>query len=116
MAGLGARYAILLAPLRYGAAFGKGRLRVEAYIDTGEKERTKEIFDKLCKLCEKRQEIEQSISEELEWNSIDDKRASRISLYYPDEIRLTEEARAWLVEAMGKMRDAFDPVLKDFRD
>ena len=91
---------------------------MEAYIDTGEKERTKEIFDKLC---EKRQEIEQSISEELEWNSIDDKRASRISLYYPDEIRLTEEARwpearAWLVEAVGKMRDAFDPVLKDLRD
>lgn len=43
MAGLGARYAILLAPLRYGAAFGKDRLRVEAYIDTGEKERTKKI-------------------------------------------------------------------------
>lgn len=49
--------------LHYGAAFGKDGLRVETYVDTGEKGPTKKILDKLY---EKRQEIEQGISEELE--------------------------------------------------
>ena len=98
---------------------GKTDSEWKRIIDTREEgsTREKEIFDKLY---EKRQEIEQSISEELEWGRIDDKRASRISLYYPGEIRVMEEerwpeARTWLVEAMGKMRDVFDPVLKALR-
>lgn len=49
--------------LHYGAAFGKDGLRVETYVDTGEKEPTKKILDKLY---EKRQVIEQGTSEELE--------------------------------------------------
>ena len=105
--------------LRYSAAFcrpdGKYRLRAEAYIDTGDKEATKETFDKLHG---RKQKIEQAVGEALEWDRLDHRRASRVSLYFPGEIRITDEerwpeARDWLVQAMGKMRTAFDPVIQE---
>ena len=108
---------------RYSAAFcrpdGRRLLRAEAYIKTGERESTKEAFDALR---EKREQIEQAVCEELEWDDhVDRGRASRISLYFPDEIRVTDEerwpeARDWLIQAMGKMRAAFDPALQELRD
>ena len=106
---------------RYSAAFsrpdGRHRLRAEAYIDTGDAETTKKAFDDLWGL---KQQIEQAVGEELEWDPLDDGRASRISLYFPDDIRIADEdrwpeARAWLVQAMGKMRAAFDPVIKELQ-
>lgn len=103
--------------LRYSAVFYRpaGRLRVEAYIDAGDKEATKEAFDKLH---DRKQQIERAVGEELEWNRMDDKQGSRVSLYFPDEIRITDEdrwpeARDWLVQAMGKMRTAFDPAIRE---
>ena len=108
---------------RYSAAFcrpdGRRLLRAEAYIKTGERKSTKEAFDALR---EKREQIEQAVCEELEWDDhVDRGRASRISLYFPDEIRVTDEerwpeARDWLIQAMGKMRAAFDPALQELRD
>lgn len=105
--------------LRYSAAFcrtarGYG-LRAEAYIDTGDRETTKAAFDALL---ERREQIEPAVGEELDWDRLDDRRASRISLYFPDRLRVTDEerwpeARAWLIQAMGKMRSAFDPVLEE---
>ena len=109
------------ALLKYSAAFcrtaGGYGLRAEAYIDTGDRETTKEAFDGLR---EKQGQIEQTVGDELDWDRLDDKRASRISLYFPDRVRVTDEerwpeARTWLVQAMGKMRDAFDPILKELQ-
>ena len=108
--------------LRYSAAFcrldGRPRLRAEAYIDTRDQKSTKAVFDDLYR---QKARIEEKVGEELEWDRIDRKQASRISLYYPREIRVTDEerwpdARSWLVEAMGKMRDAFNPVLRELPD
>ena len=102
--------------LKYSAVFsGRYRLRVEAYIDTEDKETTKEAFDKLHN---RKQQIEQAVGEALEWDRLDDKRASRVSLYFPGEIRITDEdrwpeARAWLVQAMGKIRTAFNSVIQE---
>ena len=107
--------------LRYNTAFcrsGKShRLRAEAYIDTGDKETTKAAFDDLHR---RKEQIEKAVGEALEWNRLDNKRASRASIYYPDEIRVTDEklwpdALSWLVEAMGRMRDAFNPVLQELQ-
>ena len=106
---------------RYSAAFcrpdGRYRLRAEAYIDTGNAETTKKTFDDLR---DRKQQIEQAVGEELQWDSLDNSRASRISLYFPDDIQIADEdrwpeARAWLVQAMGKMRAAFDPVIKELQ-
>ena len=113
-AGLGASYAVLLAPCR---SEGSHRLRAEAYIDTRDAETTKAAFDGLHR---RKEQMEKAVGEDLEWDRKDDKRGSRVSLYFPDEIRVTDEerwpdARAWLVEAMGKMRDAFNPALQELQ-
>ena len=103
--------------LRYSAAFcrpdGRFRLRAEAYIDTGDKA----VFDALH---HRKQQIEEAVGENLEWDRIDNRRASRVSLYFPEEIRVTDEERwpealSWLVEAMGRMRDAFNPALQELQ-
>ena len=107
--------------LRYNAAFcwpdkyKEYRLRAEAYIDTKDQATTKGVYDQLH---DQKERIEQAVGEELEWDRIDDKRASRVSLYFPDTIRVAEEerwpeARPWLIQAMGKMRSAFNPVLQE---
>ena len=109
--------------MKYSANFcrpgGRNRLRAEAYIHKkGERDATKAIFDALH---DRRQEIEEVVGESLDWDRLNQKQAARISLYYPDEIRVTDEdhwpkAREWLVEAMGRMQDAFNPAIKDLRD
>ena len=107
--------------LRYSAAFcrseGSYRLRAEAYIDTGDAETTKAAFDELHR---RKEQMEKTVGEDLEWDRKDDKRASRVSIYFPHEIRVGDEERwpealPWLVEAMGRMRDAFDPVLQELQ-
>ena len=107
--------------LRYSAAFcrseGSYRLRAEAYIDTGDAGTTKAAFDDLYR---RKEQMEKAVGEDLEWDRIDDKRGARISIYFPHEIRVSDEerwpeARSWLVEAMGRMRDAFNPALRELQ-
>ena len=107
--------------LRYSAAFcrseGSYRLRAEAYIDTGDAGTTKAAFDDLYR---RKEQMEKAVGEDLEWDRMDDKRGSRISIYFPREIRVSDEerwpeARSWLVEAMGRMRDAFNPALQELQ-
>lgn len=108
--------------LKHNATFcrpaGKYRLRAEAYIDGGDTDANKNTFDALR---EKKPQIEHAVGESLDWERLDGRRASRISLYFPAEIRISNEqlwpeARAWLVQAMGKMRNAFKPVLEGLAD
>ena len=108
--------------LTYNACFcrphGKYRLRAEAYIVGGGADTRKNTFDALH---EKKRQIEQAVGEALDWARLDHRRASRISLYFPDEIRVADEerwpeARDWLVQAMGRMRNAFNPVLEGLPD
>lgn len=103
--------------LTYATAFtGDGRLRVEAYIDNADPSRVEAAHHQLH---ERAKEVEEQIGDKLEWG---DQRAStrgsRVSLYFPKSIRIEEEdrwpeARAWAVEAMGKMRGAFNPLWKE---
>ena len=51
-------------------------VRVEFYIDLGDKNKNKKIFDDLFK---RKQQIEADFGGELEWQRLDDKRASRIA-------------------------------------
>ncbi len=50
--------------------------RIELYIDTGDANKNKKIFDELNK---RKQEIETDFGGELEWQRLDNKRASRIA-------------------------------------
>lgn len=134
--------------LRYAASFcrvnGEYRLRTEVYIampaktvssDTGAKTtkglvrnilqkwrrdagRAEGLFDLLLR---QKARIEKAVGGSLDWDSLDDKRGSRISFYFPETMRIDEEerwpeAREWLLDALGRMRDAFTPELDALAD
>ena len=82
------------------------------FIDVGDATRNKAIFDSLNG---KRDEIEQKTGT-LEWERLDQRRASRISLVRPnttidDTVTRAEEIRVWIVQALLKMRAVFGPLL-----
>ena len=103
--------------VRVNAAFchpDEYRLRAEIYIDGGDAESNLNLFNELHA---HKIRIEDEIGEELDWDPLTDTRAARISLYFPETIRVRErdrwpEAREWLIEALGRMRQAFGPVLE----
>lgn len=86
------------------------QLRVEIYIDSGDQVKNKRIFDRLYS---SKEEIEAAIGEPLSWERIDEKRASRVAIYYPGSITDDEETLAELhVKAIaGLMR--FRPIMTD---
>lgn len=100
-----------------GFSFARhGRLRVECYIDTGEKEQNKQIFDKLYM---RRNEIQAELGNvrgSLEWERIDEKRASRIAFYHEGAITDTAETRrqlqVWAVEAMLRFQKVMDAAVR----
>ncbi|MCS7087506.1 MAG: DUF4268 domain-containing protein [Thermoflexales bacterium] len=95
----------------------KDHARVELYIDTREGERNKSIFDALFK---HRDEIEASFGEPLEWQRLDESRASRVA--YPirglgglsDRERWTELQEA-IVSTMARFENAIKPHLSRIR-
>jgi|HubBroStandDraft_5_1064220.scaffolds.fasta_scaffold05846_1 CBS domain-containing protein len=77
------------------ASFAKRkRFRVEVYLDYGDKERTKRKF---IELREKSSNFEQVFGEPLEWELLEERRASRIAAYTPASI-LADSENARLVE------------------
>lgn len=99
----------------FGWAFTNDRsLRVELYIDTGDKAKNKGAFDALCRLKE---EIEQKVGCTLVWERLEQKRASRISLARPaaitDSPDALEGAKVWAVETMLKFADTFGPRIRE---
>ena len=108
---------------RQGVAFnaslcrpgGVRSLRVEAYVDTGNKETTAELYSDLES---RRDEIEEAFGEALEWSPLENRRASRVSSYFTNAMPIEDkghwpEAHAWIVQALGRLRAAIDPVLDD---
>ena len=118
--------------LHYSASFCSStnrppadRLRVHVCIENrnGEAKTNKKVFNKLHR---RKKRIEATVGECLVWerlDNIDDSGAyvikrSSISLYFGGFIQITDEerwleARKWLIDALGRMRDAFNPVLKE---
>jgi CBS domain-containing protein len=91
-----------------GFSFAQGdRFRAELYIDSGDKERNKQVFDQLLS---RHAEIEAEIGEALGWERIDDKRACRIALYHDGSITDDPEElaslRKWAIEAMLRFQKA----------
>ena len=85
---------------------------VELYIDTGDKNENKRIFDALF---QNKQEIEKSFGSPLSWERLDDKRACRIR-YIVKEGGLTDEPK-WqtiedsMIDAMDRFTKAIKPYL-----
>lgn len=90
------------------AAFANGgRYRIEIYIDTGEKEINKAVFDDL-----KAQQlaIENELGHSLGWERIPEKRASRIALYnkgsIDDNADRLKKLQDWTVHWLPQFYDA----------
>ena len=66
------------------------RLRAEVFMKSSKKEKNKEVFDDLYR---RKDQIEEKVGDGLDWDRKDDTKKSRISLYFGDEIRVTEEER-----------------------
>ncbi|HMN12804.1 MAG TPA: DUF4268 domain-containing protein [Bellilinea sp.] len=88
-----------------GFAFTHGqRFRAELYIDTGDRDETKAIFDALLA---QRYAIEEDVGEELTWERLDEKRATRIALYtkgsITDDAESLANLREWAINAMNRL-------------
>jgi CBS domain-containing protein len=101
-------------------AFAKGnRFRVELYIDTGDRERNKYIFDELYT---HRDEFQSKIDVPIRWERIDEKRASRVACYFDRNVsptssqELLNELCGWAVEHTNQfyvtLSEAVDKLLK----
>ena len=103
-----------ISGIYYAASFAHGgRVRVEIYIDFGDAERNKAIFDILR---DNRDRLEASFGEPLEWERLDDRRASRIAVYRPGSIEEPnseiESIKQWMVARLLRFRGAFQEPVK----
>ena len=92
----------------------KRKFGVQLYIDTIEQHENKQIFDQLFS---HKETIEAALGEELSWERLDDRRASRIALYHDGTITDNEDRlaqlREWAVNAMVRFQDVMHKSVDD---
>lgn len=104
--------------ISYLATFAReNKLRAAVYIDFKDVMQNKSFFDALLA---RKEEIEQKTGP-LEWDRLDEKRASRISLVRPNtsiDNATTQgnEIRNWLEQALLRMKSTFGPMLDSVAD
>lgn len=99
--------------VNYGTSFAQGgRVRAELYIDQGDAERNKALFDLLLG---QKGEIEREFQEALEWERLDVRRASRIAAYREGTIEQSEEKlaeiRSWAIDRLLRLKRILGPRL-----
>ena len=99
---------------RYSTAFAQGgRVRVETYIDCGDKLRNEAIFDALHA---QKVEINAAYGAELEWEKLETKRACRIAIYLDGDIDAESEKlveiKKWVVANLLRMRQVLPQFLE----
>ena len=97
----------------YGAAFASNYgPRVEIYIDR-DREFNKQLFDSFYGL---KGDVECGLDAALEWERLENRRASRIAQYTEGSIDGTEQEmanlRAWMIERLLKFKSVFGPLLE----
>ena len=94
--------------MTYGANFSQGgKARAELYIDLGDHEKNKYVFDQLFNI---KGEIEDSLGQEISCERLDNKRASRLALYIDGSIEESdselEKVKNWHIEQLLKLKAA----------
>jgi Domain of unknown function (DUF4268) len=89
------------------------RLRVEAYLDTGDAAMNKILFDELHAEADA---IQQKLGEPVSWERLDERRASRVAVYQPVH-DLTDpaersELRAWATGNLNALYDVMNERLR----
>ncbi len=103
--------------ITFGANFAMGdKVRTEVYIDQGNYEINKSIFDELKT---KEANINQSYGSSFSWERLDDKRSCRITLYRDGNIEMSdselERIRQWHIENLLKVKDVFLPLIQKYK-
>ena len=104
--------------LKYNSCFyavPKCGCRVEAYVDSTRIDPS-EVFDWLH---ERRDEIDGGIDQQVDWDRLDGKRACRISISFPDKVRVGDEDRwadliEWMVPTLCDLKNAIDPIVEGY--
>jgi len=100
----------------YGTSFASNdRVRTEIYLDTGDQNKNKEIFDKLYL---DKENIEREYGSEIYWERLDQRRACRICVYKDGNINLdTDELtkiKEWAIEKLLKFKEVFPKYFKKY--
>lgn len=106
-----------ISGLVYGTSFAQGgRIRAELYIDVGDLDRNKKLFDWLA---EQKENIENEFGELLSWERMEERRASRVAIYREGSIEDSEEMlieiRAWAVQKLLILKKVFSQRLKSYK-
>ncbi len=103
---------------KYGTSFAiNDRVRTELYIDTGNQDKNKAIFDRLLS---QKDLIEKEFKNQLEWERLNDKRASRIAIYMSgsimDDSNTIMNIKEWAVKNLLKFKEVFPKYIKEISD
>lgn len=98
----------------YSTSFAQGgRVRVELYIDCGDKIKNEQLFD--C-LLQRKQEIQVALEIDLEWEKLENRRACRIAVYRDGNIDADSETLAdiknWTIQNILKFKAVFPNEVK----
>lgn len=101
--------------VKYSANFAQGKeARVDVYIDNKDQEWNKDLFDQLM---DQKVSIESELSEPLEWQRLDHRRASRIAVLrqgsIDDNEEKLEEIKNWMIEKLLDFKRVFGPRLDE---
>ena len=84
------------------------RVRAEIYIDSGDAEKNKRLFDLLFA---QKQTLESAMGSELTWERLDERRASRVALYRAGSIdsptEELQEIQAWAIASLERFKSVF---------
>lgn len=102
----------------YGCSFARGsKVRAEVYIDTPIQEINKEI---LLTFEQQKSQLIHEFGEELQFELLPTKRASRIAVYRDGDIwtdtQTLEEIKNWFIEKMLKFKQVFGEKLKQITE
>ncbi len=99
----------------YGTSFAQGgRVRTEVYIDFGDADANKALFDRLH---EQREILEKEFGEPLSWERLDERRASRIAVYCAGSVDASNEEllrlQGWAIDRLLRFRVVFGPRIRE---
>ena len=101
--------------IQYGTNFAQGnRARVEIYIDNADRAWNKGLFDRLL---QRKESIESELSETLDWERLDHRRASRIAVVrqgsIEDDQDVLAQTKDWMVDKLFAFKRVFGPMLDE---
>ena len=104
-----------LQGISYSARFAQGgQACAEIYIDRGDAALNKGLFDALASM---KDSLESEFEEALNWERLDERRASRVAVYrtgtVEDDPQNLEEIQGWMVDRLLRFKKVFAPRLEE---